>query len=30
MGYKKTTGLRTGRSFGGSGLKWQPMKKCLD
>jgi GNAT superfamily N-acetyltransferase len=30
MGYKKTTGVRSGWSFGGSGLKWQPMKKCLD
>jgi GNAT superfamily N-acetyltransferase len=30
MGYKKTTGVRTGWSFGGSGLKWQPMKKRLD
>jgi GNAT superfamily N-acetyltransferase len=30
MGYKKTTGVRSGRSFGGSGLKWQPMKKRLD
>ena len=30
MGYKKTTGVRSGRSFEGSGLKWQPMKKRLD
>jgi GNAT superfamily N-acetyltransferase len=29
MGYKKTTGVRAGRSFEGSGLKWQPMKKRL-
>ena len=29
MGYKKTTGVRSGRSFGGR-LKWQPMKKVLD
>lgn len=30
MGYKKTTGVRSGRSFEGSGLPWQPMKKRLD
>jgi GNAT superfamily N-acetyltransferase len=30
MGYKKTTGVRAGRSFEGSGLKWQPMKKRLE
>jgi len=29
MGYKKTTGLRPGWSFGGSGLVYQPMKKVL-
>ncbi len=29
MGYKKTTGLRSGWSFGGSGLVYQPMKKIL-
>lgn len=30
MGYKKTTGIRSGRSFEGTGLMWQPMKKVLD
>jgi GNAT superfamily N-acetyltransferase len=30
MGYKKTTGVRSGWSFEGSGLKWQPMKKRLE
>jgi GNAT superfamily N-acetyltransferase len=29
IGYKKTTGLRPGWSFGGSGLVYQPMKKVL-
>jgi len=29
IGYKKTTGLRLGWSFGGSGLVYQPMKKVL-
>ena len=29
MGYYKTTGVRSGWSFGGSGLQWQPMKKVL-
>ena len=29
MGYKKTTGIRPGWSFGGSGLLYQPMKKIL-
>ena len=29
MGYKKTTGLRPGWSFGGSGLVYQPMKKIM-
>jgi GNAT superfamily N-acetyltransferase len=28
MGYKKTTGVRSGRSFDGR-LDWQPMKKVL-
>jgi putative acetyltransferase len=28
MGYKKTTGVRSGRSFDGR-LDWQPMKKAL-
>ena len=28
MGYKKTTGVRSGRSFEGR-LDWQPMKKVL-
>jgi len=27
MGYKRTTGVRLGRSFEGSGLPYQPMKK---
>ena len=30
VGYKKSTGLRTGWSFDGQGLKYQPMKKELD
>lgn len=29
LGYRKTTGLRNGWSFEGSGLKYQPMKKVL-
>jgi len=29
MGYKRTTGVRSGRSFEGSGLMYQPMKKTL-
>jgi len=29
VGYKKTTGLRNLRSFGGTGLRYQPMKKQL-
>jgi GNAT superfamily N-acetyltransferase len=29
MGYKRTTGVRNGWSFEGSGLKYQPMKKEL-
>jgi len=29
MGYKKSTGIRNGWSFDGSGLKYQPMKKEL-
>lgn len=28
-GYKKSTGIRNGRSFDGMGLKYQPMKKVL-
>lgn len=30
MGYKRSTGLRHGRSFEGSGLPVQPMRKVLD
>jgi GNAT superfamily N-acetyltransferase len=30
MGYKRTTGIRSGRSFEGTGLPYQPMKKALD
>ena len=30
MGYKRTTGVRSGRSFEGTGLPYQPMKKVLD
>jgi GNAT superfamily N-acetyltransferase len=30
MGYKRTTGIRSGRSFDGIGLPYQPMKKALD
>jgi GNAT superfamily N-acetyltransferase len=29
VGYKKSTGLRFGRSFEGRGLRYQPMKKVL-
>ena len=29
MGYKRTTGIRSMRSFEGVGLKYQPMKKIL-
>jgi GNAT superfamily N-acetyltransferase len=29
MGYKRTTGIRSGRSFEGTGLPYQPMKKIL-
>jgi hypothetical protein len=29
MGYKRSTGVRSGWSFEGSGLKYQPMKKSL-
>jgi GNAT superfamily N-acetyltransferase len=29
MGYKKSTGVRTGWSFDGRGLKIQPMRKAL-
>ena len=29
MGYKRTTGLRSGWSFEGTGLRYQPMKKVL-
>ena len=29
MGYRKTTGVRSGRSFEGRGLRYQPMKKVL-
>ena len=29
MGFKRTTGVRSGRSFEGSGLMVQPMKKAL-
>jgi hypothetical protein len=29
MGYKKTTGVRNCWSFGGRGLKYQPMKKQI-
>jgi len=30
MGYRRTTGVRAYRCFGGSGLVYQPMKKVLD
>lgn len=29
LGYRRSTGVRTGRSFQGSGLHYQPMKKRL-
>ena len=29
LGYKKSTGVRSGWCFQGRGLKWQPMKKVL-
>ncbi len=29
LAYKRSTGVRTGRSFQGSGLPYQPMKKAL-
>jgi predicted N-acetyltransferase YhbS len=29
LGYRKTTGLRNGWSFDGTGLQYQPMKKVL-
>ena len=29
LGYKKSTGVRTGWSFEGENFKWQPMKKSL-
>jgi GNAT superfamily N-acetyltransferase len=29
VGYRKTTGLRNFKSFDGTGLKYQPMKKLL-
>ena len=29
MGYKRSTGVRSGRSFEGRGLPWQPMRKIL-
>ena len=29
LGYKRTTGVRTMRSFDGAGLRYQPMKKVL-
>ncbi len=29
MGYRKSSGIRNGWSFEGSGLKYQPMKKVL-
>jgi GNAT superfamily N-acetyltransferase len=29
MGYRRSTGVRSGRSFEGSGLKIQPMRKVL-
>jgi len=30
VGYKKTTGVRSGWSFDGEGLKYQPMKKHIN
>ncbi len=29
LGYHRTTGVRNGRSFEGTGLRYQPMKKAL-
>ncbi|MCU0281408.1 MAG: GNAT family N-acetyltransferase [Acidimicrobiia bacterium] len=29
LGYRRSTGVRTGRSFQGSGLPYQPMRKTL-
>jgi GNAT superfamily N-acetyltransferase len=29
LGYKKSTGVRKGWSFEGTGFRWQPMKKTL-
>jgi len=29
LGYRKTTGVRNGWSFEGTGLQYQPMKKVL-
>ena len=29
LGYRRSTGVRAGRSFEGQGLKWQPMRKVL-
>ena len=29
LGYKKSTGVRTGQIFDGTGFKYQPMKKVL-
>jgi len=30
LGYRKTTGVRNGWSFDGTGLRYQPMKKVLE
>ena len=30
MGYRRTTGVRAYRAFGGSGMLYQPMKKVLE
>ncbi|MCX6028801.1 MAG: GNAT family N-acetyltransferase [Chloroflexi bacterium] len=30
LGYRKTTGVRNGWSFEGTGLRYQPMKKVLE
>ena len=30
LGYKRTTGIRNGWSFEGTGLRYQPMKKVVD
>ena len=30
LGYRRTTGIRAYRGFGGSGLVYQPMKKVLE